>query len=168
VKHQITICFTAVIIIVIWGACSKKQVPEAKTIWRTEYVRDTSTALCKRIANADSAIVFMDHLFVPLYSKNGIVRNRAVEQNALVWIPGIASNSCIIQNYYCPEYLLGKDVEVAFSLFAHPSQLQEWRELSKDFTKQNREWSLFVQFPNIYCQRLSIIKIKNGKIIWAH
>jgi len=109
----------------------------------------------------------MDQLFVPMHSKNGIVPNRAVEQNALVWIPGVASKSCIIQNYYCPEYLVGRDVEVAFSLFAHPSQLEEWRELNKDFTQQNREWNLSVQFPNIYCQHLSGLKIKNGKIIWA-
>lgn len=166
-KHH-TICFTAAIIIVAFGACCKNQVPEAKTVWRTEYVRDTSTALCNRITNADSAIVYMDHLFVPMYSEKGIVPKRAIEQFALVWMPGIAStNSYIIQNYYCPKYLVGRDVEVIFSLFAHPSQLQEWRDLNKDFTKQDKEWNLFVQFSNIYNQRLSALKIKNGKIIWA-
>jgi hypothetical protein len=167
-KHSIpTVLIVASMVLITLGSCCKQPVQAAQTKWRTEYVRDTSTALCNRITNADSAIVFMDHLFVPLYSDKGIKLGRAIEQSVLVWIPGVTSNSCIIRNYYCPEYLLGRDVEVAFSLFAHPSQLEEWRELNRNFTQQDKEWNLSVQFPNIYCQRLSGLKIKNGKIAWA-
>jgi hypothetical protein len=167
-KHSIfTVLISASILLLAIGSCCKQPVQATQTKWRTEYVRDTSTALCNRITNADSAIAYMDHLFVPLYSGKGIQLNRAVEQSALVWVPGVSSKSCIIQNYFCPTYLIGRDVEVAFALFAHPTQLQEWRNLSKSFTDQDREWNLFIEFQGIYCESSSPIKVRNGKIVWV-
>jgi hypothetical protein len=107
----------------------------------------------------------MDHLFVPLINDKGIQFNIPVEQHARVLIPGVSSKLCIRENYYCPDYLVGRQVETVFALFAHPTQLQEWRDLSRNFTTQNKEWNLFVRFSGIYCESTSAIVIKNGVVI---
>jgi hypothetical protein len=167
-KHILIIASisAAATLFIICAGCKQPE-QTVVTKWRTRYVRDTSTALCNRITNADSAIAFMDHLFVPLYRDKGIQFNNPLGQSIEVWIPGIESKNCKISDYYCPDYLIDKDIEIAFSLFSYPSQLQEWRNLNEHFIRKNKEWRLSLQFRNIYCAPINGFVIKNGKITKA-